>query len=161
MIHNKLAVVTLVAALVLSASASAGFSSESGERDLGVKVVGDEEAFLGLAWHSLERCGDQSLVEIKNQFKTGLSEIEVSVTDTDRLETEIRDFPENLGPGESATIRIRLNPVEANQTDERWVEVSVEASGPDVEVGELHRRLTVSNCPTRGGSSGGNTEDGS
>ena len=117
-------------------------------------VVDDEDALLGLSWDDLDRCGTQDFVTISNRLGSPLSNVDVYVVSADRLETDISSVPDELGPGESGTVRIRLQPENANQTDDRSVTVGVEASGPGVGVKVYERVRTVTNCPTRNGGSG-------
>jgi hypothetical protein len=120
-----------------------------------VAVVDDENALLGLAWDDLDRCGTQDLVTISNRLGSPLSDVDVYVVSADRLETDISSVPDGLDPGESGTVRIRLQPENANQTDDRSVTVGVEASGSGVGVKVYERVRTVTNCPTRNSPGGG------
>lgn len=159
---RTVAVVGLLAAVTLSASATAGFGSAHTERDIRVNVVADEDASLGLEWSSLNRCGKQDLVEISNRFTSPLTDIDVSSVHADRLRVDIGSVPDELTVGESDTIDIRLSPEQPNRTDDRSVTVRVEASGPSVTMTAHERHRPVTNCPTRrenaksNGGGGGN-----
>lgn len=156
---KRVAAVMLLVAVVLAGSGTAGFSAATADRGVAVNVVDDEYAYLALDWKPLDRCGNQPLVEITNRFETELTDIDVEVTDTDRLEATIRNNPDRLGPDKSSTVDIKLNPRKANQTDDRWVKFRVDAHGQSVEVNELRRQVRVTNCPTRGNTR--NTPQGS
>jgi uncharacterized membrane protein len=116
-----------------------------------VSVVEDDEAYLSHSWHELNRCGDQDLVTITNRFSTTLTEVDVTIVDTEGVDPVIKNEPEQLSPGESATVKINpRNPESANQEIERSVTVTIEAEGPaSVEIGQ--EKLDV-NCPTNDSS---------
>lgn len=148
---RTLAAATLVVAVVLSVTSTVGLSAGGADRDHRIAVVEDERAFLGLSWYALERCGDRALVDLSNRLPGRLTDVDVSVVETDRLRAEVRSVPDELAPGESATVGIRLTPERANRTDRRSVTVRVEASGPSVDVTVHERRRPVTRCPTRRG----------
>jgi hypothetical protein len=130
---------------------SSAFTSTSPERSVSVNVVGDEDAYLGLSWYTLDRCGaNQNLVTVTNQFETKLTDIDVAVVETDKLRATIKNQPTALGSGESTTVNIKLNPKDASNKSTRSVTVEVTVQGNGVTVETTQRTLKVQNCPTRG-----------
>lgn len=147
---RRLALVVLAVASLTAVVGSGAFSSVSAERGVYVSVVDDEDAYLGLSWHELDRCGEQDFVTVQNRFATPLLDVDVAVEQTDRLDATVSNVPDHLGVGESATVRIRLEPENADEVDDRSVAVRIETHGPSATVEVDQRERTVTNCPTRG-----------
>lgn len=145
-----IAVVVIAAGLL---TASGGVSIVDADRPMQVAVTTDESAALGLVWHSLDRCGSQQLVELKNRFGETLTDIDVDVVRSDRLAVAIQDTPSQLGPGASGTVHIKLTPLQANKTDTRSVTLRLQVLGPTVHTTIAARQRPVTNCPTRSSQS--------
>ncbi len=149
--RRQIALLGLAVASLMLATGSGAFTSTSADRGVSVSVVEDDRAYLSHSWHELDRCGNQDLVTITNRFSTTLTEVNVTVVDSEGVTPEINNEPEQLGPGESATVKINPHaPENASQEIERSVTVTIEAEGPaSVEIGQ--EQLEV-NCPTRNSS---------
>lgn len=146
---RRLALAALALSAVLALSTTGAFTSTTADRSVDVSVAEDENAYLGLSWSDLDRCGEQELVEVSNRFGTKLTEVDAEVVREEGLRAGISYTPAELDPGESQPLNINIRPENASQVDQRSVTVRIEASGPSTNVAVAQRTRPVTNCPTR------------
>lgn len=125
--------------------ASGSFSRTGSRRDVTVETVGDEDAYLRLAYeNSTVDCADEILlVTLTNQFEEPLTDIDIEFsTDNDEIAFDNLDTPESLAVGESGDVTLDAE----CSTDEPvtvTVTFDIEASGEENSVTARDRHIDV------------------
>lgn len=131
--------------------ASGSYSRVESQRAVTIETVGDEDAYLRLVYQDseIEDCERQiTLVELTNQFKEPLDDIEVDFeTTNENITFEELDAPEELGVGEAAVVTLDAS-CTSDEPVTTTVTFTIEAEGEETSVTVQDRTIEVTcECP--------------
>ncbi|MFB6112799.1 MAG: hypothetical protein ABEJ58_01695 [Halodesulfurarchaeum sp.] len=131
---RSLSYVLAVLAVLAIVMGGLGFSSVSAERGVQVAVVDDAEAFVGYQSEDVTDVKEGEtipLVKVTNRFETDVNVTEVVVKsgNPEQIDVDVKSTPSNIDPGESGTIRGRVDQCEWSSSAEITATVTVKGKG--------------------------------
>lgn len=145
---RRISIALFAVGILLSITATGGFSTTVTDRDMTVSVVDDENAYVGYDSPSALNVssGDQvTLVTVSNRFDTAVDVTDVTVDSPTNLTVDVGPYPSGIVPGDSGAVTASIS-CSSNVTA-KPLRVTVTVGGADVSAtvfgGSETRRITV------------------